>query len=494
MVLVGDDGKPVEGVRLSSADVNVQIRGPLAEATMRLTFKNETGRIAGGELTFPLPEGATVAGYGLDINGVMVEGVAVEKQQARVIYEKEIRKNVDPGLVEHVAGNNFRTRLFPVPPNGSRTIQITYIADLVSARRGAGASFTMPLGFGKIDGLKIAAFVGAGGGGAPVMHGGSYEKAFEAAAGGYQLIDSPKTEKPLDELTILLPESPGSSLTVQKRLKTAVSVEDLEEIARGGPAAKRFGNYEHYFVLTDTPAKPAAIPAALKNQRVLIVWDASLSRAGSDTAHELKLLEASLTQLGHPSFDIALLRNTLEVQPPFGPGPAELARGLALLKSVTYDGATNIGLLTAPKNRANFHFVEAGQRQLDYDLAIAFTDGLGTVGPNMPGKMEIPVYTLTGDASANHALLRQLSHSTGGNYLNLKRESDAAVLSAIGQSPFALIGVEYNPKEIADVSPGVGTHVSERVTVSGKLLAAQASVTLVYGYGKQETSRRTLPG
>ena len=122
---------------------------------MTLTFANTENRVLGGELVFPLPEGATVTGYGLEINGVMVDGVAVEKQQARVIYEKELHKGVDPGLVEHAAGNAFRTRLYPVPGQRHAVDQ-----GAVCHRRRTtkdGLAVSLPMGWGgDVDGCTRA--------------------------------------------------------------------------------------------------------------------------------------------------------------------------------------------------------------------------------------------------------------------------------------------------------------------------------------------------
>src|SRR3954470_13170717 len=77
-VLTGEDGKPIAGIKLDKADVSVVIDAGLAQASMTLTFRNELPRVLGGELLFPLPEGVTISGYGLDINGSMVDGVPVE--------------------------------------------------------------------------------------------------------------------------------------------------------------------------------------------------------------------------------------------------------------------------------------------------------------------------------------------------------------------------------------------------------------------------------
>jgi hypothetical protein len=35
---------------------------------------------------------------GLDIEGEIVDGVCVEKEKARIAFEKEVRKGVDPGF------------------------------------------------------------------------------------------------------------------------------------------------------------------------------------------------------------------------------------------------------------------------------------------------------------------------------------------------------------------------------------------------------------
>ena len=79
---------------------------------VNLTFTNPNSRIMSGELEFPLPEGAFVCGYALEINGDMIPGVICGKEKARVAFENEMRKGVDPGIVENVKGNIWRTRIF----------------------------------------------------------------------------------------------------------------------------------------------------------------------------------------------------------------------------------------------------------------------------------------------------------------------------------------------------------------------------------------------
>ncbi|MEW6713401.1 MAG: VIT domain-containing protein, partial [Candidatus Riflebacteria bacterium] len=122
--------KNEQPVRLVSVNTEVRIYGYLSETSMTMKFFNPNHRVLEGELYFPLPEGAVVSGYALDIGGDLVDGVAVEKQKAREVFEAEVRKGVDPGLVEKVKGNNFKTRVYPLNANGSRIVRVTFTDDL----------------------------------------------------------------------------------------------------------------------------------------------------------------------------------------------------------------------------------------------------------------------------------------------------------------------------------------------------------------------------
>ena len=102
-----------------------EIVGNYSSTTIEYMIENRTSRVLEGEFEFPLEDGESVAGYALDINGVMRPGVAVEKEKGRQVFEDVVRRNVDPALVEMTAGNNFRTRVYPISANGVRHIQVT---------------------------------------------------------------------------------------------------------------------------------------------------------------------------------------------------------------------------------------------------------------------------------------------------------------------------------------------------------------------------------
>ena len=134
-----------EALKLSAVKIEVVVLGYLAETKMTMTFYNPNNRVLAGDLYFPLPEGATVSGYGLDVGGAMVDGVVVEKQKGRQVYEKIVRQGIDPGLVEWVKGNNFKTRVFPIPVHGTRTVMVRYISELIQDPK--GTCYHLPLNF-----------------------------------------------------------------------------------------------------------------------------------------------------------------------------------------------------------------------------------------------------------------------------------------------------------------------------------------------------------
>jgi len=127
--LMVQEGEKSQPLGISKIDIRVRILGYIAETTTTMTFTNPHDRVLQGDLYFPLPEGATVSGYALDIGGRMIDGVAVEKDKGREVFEKIVRESIDPGLIEWTRGNNFKTRVFPIPAQGSRTIRLSYVTE-----------------------------------------------------------------------------------------------------------------------------------------------------------------------------------------------------------------------------------------------------------------------------------------------------------------------------------------------------------------------------
>ena len=107
----------------------VEDNGLLRKVSASIVFTNPNQRVFEGELELPLPDRAAVCGYALEVNGTMVPGVVVDKDEARIAFENEKRQGVDPGVVEHVKGNIWRTRIYPLMPGVPRKAQIDYVVE-----------------------------------------------------------------------------------------------------------------------------------------------------------------------------------------------------------------------------------------------------------------------------------------------------------------------------------------------------------------------------
>ncbi len=114
-------------VAVAATNETVESNGLFRRVRTTITFTNPNPRNFSGDLEFPVPDGASVCGYALEIDGAMVPGVVTEKEKARVAFESEKAKRVDPGIVEHVKGNIWKTRIFPLRPETPRKASVDYI-------------------------------------------------------------------------------------------------------------------------------------------------------------------------------------------------------------------------------------------------------------------------------------------------------------------------------------------------------------------------------
>jgi hypothetical protein len=453
-LFVQDGEKKLVPLNLTAVRTEVRIHGYLAETKMTLTFGNPHNRALAGDLYFPLPEGATVSGYALDVNGKMVDGSVVEKTKGRVVFEKIVRAGIDPGLVEWVKGNNFKTRVFPIPARGSRTIRVEYVADLLTSRTSGGdpvTAYHLPLNFtSKVGEFSLRVEVVKAAAEPKVAAGGLANFQFKQWQESFVAETTLKDAKLTEDLVVALPQLERQPVQVEK-----------------GPEGR------YHFVVHDFPRDPRGAEARRTASRighVAVFWDASGSRAGKGRDREIEMLTAFVKQApgGKITVDLILLRNEQEPLRRFKltGDAAPLAKAL---RQIAYDGGTQLGALHSPYE---------GEGP---DAFFLFTDGVSNFGREEPAALGSPLYIFSADATANHTFLRYLSLKHGGRYFNLTRLDDAAVLSAIGDVPFSFLAAEADGAEIADTWPQRPVPVAGRFTLAGRLKGKQAKITLKYG-------------
>ena len=106
--------------------VTVTIEDQVAITRVEQEFVNEHDWECEGTYVFPLPEGAAVSEFIMWVDGVPVEGKILEADEARAIYEDIVRRRRDPALLEYVGRSAVQASIFPIPPGGSRKIELEY--------------------------------------------------------------------------------------------------------------------------------------------------------------------------------------------------------------------------------------------------------------------------------------------------------------------------------------------------------------------------------
>lgn len=119
------DGREVS-LTVGYHKVTVEIRDQIARTTIEESFINHTDSRLEGVFYFPLPQDASISGFGMWIGNELVEADVVEKQRAREIYETIRRENRDPALLEWSGGNIFKASVFPIFAHSEKRIKITY--------------------------------------------------------------------------------------------------------------------------------------------------------------------------------------------------------------------------------------------------------------------------------------------------------------------------------------------------------------------------------
>lgn len=119
--------RPCSGqvVRLATSTV-IDVDGRVARTTITETFENRGGRLGEADVIFPLPSGAAFEELRLEIDGKLVAGEVLDASRARDTYERIVREQRDPALVEWAGLGLLRTRIFPFGAGERRTIVVRY--------------------------------------------------------------------------------------------------------------------------------------------------------------------------------------------------------------------------------------------------------------------------------------------------------------------------------------------------------------------------------
>jgi tetratricopeptide (TPR) repeat protein len=199
-VLVQDEQGRYRPLVPRAVRVVTYIQGARARTVVDHLFENDTGRTLEGTFYYPLPGGATVAGFALysgartvdspslfqsaellpplgnsgaslaltsaappdpsgtkPVWGKPQEARVVEHKRAREVYEDVVRQNVDPALLEWAGASTFSARVFPLPPKSLKRVVVAYEQTLLFD--GSHLRYTWPLPADAGKSLRVSARV-----------------------------------------------------------------------------------------------------------------------------------------------------------------------------------------------------------------------------------------------------------------------------------------------------------------------------------------------
>lgn len=112
--------------------VDVQIKDQVAVTRVDQEFYNPNDRQLEGTYLFPIPAGAQIDKFSMDIGGQQVEAELLTADKARQIYEDIVRKMKDPALLEYAGRDVFKVRVYPIEPRSAKRIKLAYTQVLKS--------------------------------------------------------------------------------------------------------------------------------------------------------------------------------------------------------------------------------------------------------------------------------------------------------------------------------------------------------------------------
>ncbi|NHN25314.1 TonB-dependent receptor [Flavobacterium jejuense] len=436
-------------VRLSQLKVNVKVVGNIAYTTTEMHFFNASSRDMEAELLFPLPEGVSVSRYAIDINGKMREAVPVNKNKGKQVFEAIEHRRVDPGLLERVEGNSFKTRIYPILPNKERVVIIGYEQELTTYDTSFLGYQMVSAYTKKIDDFELEVTV-VGSNEKPIITNDGKEITIEKFNTIYQAKIQQKNYLPNDKLLVKIP--------ITSAIPTVIA---------------QANDNQYYFYANmhlETEKKAKALPKSIG-----LLWDVSLSSAKRDTKKELDLLEAYFKKLGKVEVSLYFVGFTFDKKSDFIITNGDWSALRSVLEKVTYDGGTRFSEIIFPKK----------------DEILFFTDGLSTLSDATLPETKQAVYTITSSVTADYAFLNYNAMQTGGTFVNLNQVKTEEALDRLLYKNLLFFGVKNNPT-LVETYPMIGTSVTDNFSVSGISLLPTNEITLLFGYDANTLSEKKI--
>ncbi len=395
--------------------VEVTISDQAAVTRIDQEFFNPGSSRLEGIYLFPLPEGAVIRDFALEIDGKPAAAELLDAEKARRIYEDIVRRSRDPALLEYSGQGAFRVRVFPIEPRSPKRIKLSYAQPLRSESGLVG--YTYPLNTEKFSARPLEEVVVR----VSIKSAGRIKSVYSPShpvevrrRGDHQaeVVFEARQVRPDKDFTLFYDTDSGPF---------GVSL-----------AAYRPDREAGFFMLTAAPAVEAGATAVLPKD-VVFVLDTSGSMAGKKLDQARRALNYCLERLNRAD-RFELVRFATEAEPLFnrlaGAEPKERDRARESVAGLKARGGTNIEEALARALR-----VFDGNRERP-QMVVFITDGQPTVGALdeesilrvvKPSAAAVRVFTFGVGDDLNTRLLDRITEATRASRTYVRTDEDLEV-------------------------------------------------------------------
>jgi len=444
-VKIKDDS--LEYLKLNKLFIDIVVIENIATTTMKMEYYNNTNRVLEGELNFPLDNGQTVSRFAMDVNGSIREGVVVEKEKGTEVFETIVREKIDPGLLEMTEGNNFRSRVYPIPPNGTKTIIVGYEHQLNSGED--DYIYFLPLEFkDELEKFSVNVEVFNAGKKPLFIKNDFISIPFEKVNNSYSCIFSKENFVPQFNIRFKIPKQSNTS----------------EVCTASGEV-----NPEDYFYITTRI--PQISRKKNKPEQLTIFWDNSSSSIKRDKKKELEILGNYFSWIKNTTIELIIFSNTLDSRTFYEIKEGKWSNLRTRLSELQPDGATGLGEL----DFSNF----------DCDEILLFTDGLSNYGNSEIVLSKIPVMVFNSSSIANHSYLQYIAGETKGIYYNLGLKSSKEIVIGLTSEHVKYIKADFSPDEVTELCTG-NIPFENQISFTGIVKSETSSIIIHFGYSMDD--------
>jgi Ca-activated chloride channel homolog len=112
--------------------VHVRVEEQIASTKVDQEFYNPNPQPLQGTFLFPVPKGAQLNKFTMEIDGKQVEAELLAADKARGLYEDIVRRTKDPALLEYAGQDLLKVRIFPMEGHARKRVSLSYAQVLKS--------------------------------------------------------------------------------------------------------------------------------------------------------------------------------------------------------------------------------------------------------------------------------------------------------------------------------------------------------------------------